>query len=440
MVTGAQLEARYHDLISHAACDKVMCGSEFFKRWYTMRELRAITDLPGKTKAFVKVATDLSKPDDKPGKPPLQHLLQHLATMPLHATHVAFLQRIAADDPARLPLVQTAVDWPTFKVPNASRRVRSAGKGDSYEENVDDLLGKAIALRACLRACGPDVGKSALICRYGPHRLRNFVHALRDYDGEMWGHKKWQYLADERICEIIATTFANDEETEPGHWTVSALITAEDREEMAKRCAQAYKDMIQELGEDSGKRRKTVHRDRYGYLRIISYNAAKRILKITGRIPDHLREEFKRQAARIYRIVAPMALRKELSCPFCDGGLTWELEAAKAAKKDKTANDISFSHATIDALHPRCRGGQYVKENVVLCYNGGNYIKAGFPADNARLLLSRLALAKPALHPSKHLLQIPPRPPTCSATSWTPLDESNFESWAKKTASTKISV
>lgn len=28
--------------------------------------------------------------------------------------------------------------------------------------------------------------------------------------------------------------------------------------------------MIQELGENRGKRRKTVHRDRYGYLRIIS--------------------------------------------------------------------------------------------------------------------------------------------------------------------------
>lgn len=61
-----------------------------------------------------------------------------------------------------------------------------------------------------------------------------------------------------------------------------------------------------------------------------------------------------------------MALRKELSCPFCDGGLTCELEATKAAKKDKTAKNISFSNATIDALHPRCRGGQYVKENVVL--------------------------------------------------------------------------
>lgn len=212
MVMGAQLEARYHGLISHAACDK-MCGSEFFKRWYTMRELRAITDLPGKTKAFVKVATDLSKPDDKPGKPRLQHLLQHLATIPLHTTHVAFLQRIAADDPARLPLVQTAVDWPTFKVLNASRRVRSAGKGDSSEENVEDLLGKAIALRACLRVCGPGVGKSALIYRYGPRRLRNVVYALRDYDGEMWEHKKWQYLSDEHVGEILASIFANDEET-----------------------------------------------------------------------------------------------------------------------------------------------------------------------------------------------------------------------------------
>lgn len=199
-----------------------------------------------RTKAFVCIVTQLAKDADGK-KVRLSQLIDRLVKLKWHPIQQRLLSAIINDDPTAMPTIYSNLSWPVFTHPRDSNRLVSRGKGDSYDENADDLRTEAPAVQACALAMGEE-GPRALLYRYAGKLLKAITHALRELDCFQCEYRSWSYVDEEVVAESLVAAFAKDKEsvgagapeketeTVAGFWEVKQLLSKSVREAIeAKR-------------------------------------------------------------------------------------------------------------------------------------------------------------------------------------------------------------
>lgn len=208
LITTEQLEQRYAGQINAHTAEHVLGDTSFFcsfrTDWKTMKTDEA------RSKAFVRIATQLAK-DPEGRKVRLPKLIDLLVKFNWHPPQQKLLDAIINDDPSSMPTLHTNLSWPEFTHPRNSNRLVSRGKGDSYDENAENLREKAPTLQACALAMGEE-GPRALLYRYGGQLTRAFAHGLREFDFSQWAYRSWRYVDDEVVAQSLVAAVKKDQE------------------------------------------------------------------------------------------------------------------------------------------------------------------------------------------------------------------------------------
>lgn len=131
-------------------------------------------------------------------------------------------------DVDRLPRRHDSVAWPTFTMPK-TKKAHSSGYGRSYDENVDDLLAKAPASCASIKAIDDKrLAKQRLRDLYGVMVMRASLHVMRGYDFQNFSFHAWQCITDEEVLDTVVDKVAPSD-TEPGFFDLDYLINEEDQ-------------------------------------------------------------------------------------------------------------------------------------------------------------------------------------------------------------------
>ncbi|CAO1625513.1 unnamed protein product [Parajaminaea phylloscopi] len=131
---------------------------------------------------------------------------------------------------------------------------------------------------------------------------------------------------------------------------------------------------------------------RSGFMKYLATSAAFRIVGPSR--GDKAKElQSRQERRRIYRCLIALDLEGKLDeCELCGLPLGFELIYKREVKSGGI--HVHALNASIDARTPRCRGGRYDAANIAMVHWGCNAVKAGFPKQNALILLQKLRLAQ----------------------------------------------